>query len=74
VDYFCLEKKMRNVQIFGVNISYIFPAFLLVLSGLAILIILGLYATLWGKEKEKQDKLSEEIVRVEESIEIRQEK
>jgi sensor domain CHASE-containing protein len=65
---------MRNVQIFGVNISYIFPAFLLVLSGLAILIILGLYATLWGKEKEKQDKLSEEIVRVEESIEIRQEK
>jgi len=48
--------------------------FLELISGLAILIILGLYATLWGKEKEKQDKLSEEIVRVEESIEIRQEK
>ncbi|XP_059452355.1 WAT1-related protein At5g07050-like [Corylus avellana] len=39
----------------------------------ATLIFLGLYATLWGKEKEKGDKVSEQTVS-EESIEIKHEK
>jgi hypothetical protein len=39
----------------------------------ATLIFLGLYATLWGKEREKGDKLSEQTMSVE-SIEIKQEK
>ena len=37
------------------------------------MIILGLYATLWGKEKEKQDKPSEQAVS-KQSVEIKQEK
>ena len=38
-----------------------------------MLIIIGLYATLWGKEKEKVEKLLEQTTS-EQGIEIKQEK
>ncbi|KAK7860349.1 wat1-related protein [Quercus suber] len=39
----------------------------------AMMIILGLYATLWGKQREKAEKLSEQTMSVE-GTEIKQEK
>ena len=39
----------------------------------ATLIFLGLYATVWGKEREKGDMLSEQTVSVK-SIKVKQEK
>ena len=38
-----------------------------------MMIILGLYATLWGKQREKAEKLSEQAMSVE-GTEIKQEK
>ena len=66
--------KGKNVK--GINLELV----ILILSTLinssvigATLIILGLYATLWGKEKEKVEKLSKETLS-EQVNEINQEK